>query len=149
MTKDAKEEAVAKDFEELQNITAACLTNAESLIKSAKILLDQDVDHICYHLAALALEEIGKITLLRMKFGSKAAGKSDTFQTPVIDDHTKNCFGPCGVLCLDRQELQKNKWTPLKAWPHTYTVLDCAHSMLTRQLLSRRRRRSHTMRLLL
>lgn len=85
-------DAIAKDFDQLKKITAECLKNAQDLVKSAKLLIDENVDHICFHLAALALEEIGKITLLRTKFGARVAGRSEDFSTPVIDDHIKKLF---------------------------------------------------------
>lgn len=86
------EGVIRKNFEELEKVCSACLRNAADLLKSARVLLDQDVDHICYHLATLALEEIGKTTLLRTKFSKDSIQQPEAFSISTIDDHIKKLF---------------------------------------------------------
>ncbi len=78
-------------FKKLQEIRNVCLGNAESLINSAKSLLDKDVCHICYHLAVLALEEIGKFNLIESKYQFIRQGYEDKFN-PDLDDRVKKWF---------------------------------------------------------
>jgi AbiV family abortive infection protein len=52
-------------LEEVEALLKACLQNAERLVQSAKAVMKlPDSSHIAYHLAVLALEEIGKSTLI-------------------------------------------------------------------------------------
>jgi AbiV family abortive infection protein len=103
------EEDIAKDFEAVKKITVACLKNAEDLVKSAKTLLGQGVNHICYHLATLALEEIGKISILRMKFGAQSAGRAESFSTPGWDDHVKKLFWAVWAPMIGQTKVTKEQ----------------------------------------
>ena len=52
-------------LEEVEPLLKACLENAERLVASAKAVANvPDSHHVAYHLAVLALEEIGKATLI-------------------------------------------------------------------------------------
>ncbi len=52
-------------LEEVEPLIRACLQNAERLVQSAKAVMGVPAgSHIAYHLAVLALEEIGKSTLI-------------------------------------------------------------------------------------
>ena len=51
-------------IEEIERILNACLLNAERLLSSAKAVMAPGQYHIAYHLAALAMEEIGKAGLI-------------------------------------------------------------------------------------
>jgi AbiV family abortive infection protein len=51
--------------EQTKNRIQACLANArDSLLAARRVLEGQRLPKICFHLAALALEEIGKAALL-------------------------------------------------------------------------------------
>lgn len=52
------------DIEAIIPLVQACISNAESLLNSAKEISKPGRNHIAYHLAALALEEIGKASIL-------------------------------------------------------------------------------------
>jgi len=79
-------------FEQLQTIRTLCLKNAEDLVNSAKNLLGTNVDHICYHLAALALEEIGKAELMQSKFHLDKYRDTEEQYRPDTEDHVKKLF---------------------------------------------------------
>jgi AbiV family abortive infection protein len=51
-------------IEEIEPILNACLLNAERLLNSAKAVMAPGQYHVAYHLAALAMEEIGKAGLI-------------------------------------------------------------------------------------
>lgn len=52
------------ELETVRPIRQACLVNAELLLSAAKEIRSPDRGHISYHLAALALEEIGKASMI-------------------------------------------------------------------------------------
>jgi AbiV family abortive infection protein len=53
--------------DDTERAIAACLTNADELLRTAKGAIERDgLPRIGFHLAALALEEVGKAHLLRM-----------------------------------------------------------------------------------
>jgi AbiV family abortive infection protein len=51
-------------IEEMEPILNACLLNAERLLRSAQVVMAPGQYHVAYHLAALAMEEIGKAGLI-------------------------------------------------------------------------------------
>ncbi len=79
-------------FEQLKAVREACLQNATTLVESAKTLLHTNAYHVCYHLAALALEEIGKISLVTSKYHREAFVSSDEPYDPDTEDHVKKLF---------------------------------------------------------
>src|SRR5207253_2880649 len=52
------------DLDAIVPLIQACLSNAESLLNSAKEISKPGRNHIAFHVAALALEEIGKAAML-------------------------------------------------------------------------------------
>jgi AbiV family abortive infection protein len=77
------------DIETFKTARTAILANAHSLLRAAEKLAGEDVDHVRYHLAALCLEEVGKVTLVGMRF---MAGLADTEASLSLDDHVKKLF---------------------------------------------------------
>lgn len=67
-TREACREAnfTMKNIEEITPALQACLANAEKLIEAAEASLKPGSYHIAYHLGALALEEIGKSSMVFM-----------------------------------------------------------------------------------
>jgi len=61
-----------KDTERFKKIIDTCQSHASDLLNAARrILEDENLPNIAYHLAALALEEIGKCALIGMSHTSK------------------------------------------------------------------------------
>jgi AbiV family abortive infection protein len=79
-------------FEELQAIRSACLKNADRLVTSAQHLLNIGIYHTAYHLAALALEEIGKSGLMVLKYRYDKHKTGDESYDPDTEDHVKKLF---------------------------------------------------------
>ncbi len=77
---------------ETQKIRDTCLANAEGLLSVAERELGKGVDNVCFHLALLAMEEIGKAIMVSMKLvvsiGDKELGNFDE----AFGDHEKKLF---------------------------------------------------------
>jgi len=71
----------------------ACLSNASDLVRAAKrILIDEKLPNISYNLAVLALEEIGKSTLIVMGHMADRRGDAMWNADTSYDDHIKKLF---------------------------------------------------------
>lgn len=83
------------NFEQMSSARSACLNHAEDLLIAARALqnLEQkNLPHIAYHLATLALEEIGKAGLLVVaKMSTSSEASTQRLQKSVID-HVKKLF---------------------------------------------------------
>jgi AbiV family abortive infection protein len=96
-------------FEHLQAVRSACIKNAEEFVNAAKILLDSQHYYICYHLAALALEEIGKLSLIQIKYNWDLHRDSDELFDPDIEDHAKKLFWANWGMLLTKQKITKEQ----------------------------------------
>lgn len=100
--------------EEFMRIRETTLRNAESLVRAAKLLAERQFDHIRYHLAVLALEEVGKADLLGMKRVAETLNRpTETFDR-MLDDHMRKLFwafwGPSfGREKLTRQQIDSTR----------------------------------------
>jgi AbiV family abortive infection protein len=75
----------------LRAIQVACHEHADDLLRSADRVLNQEnLPHIAYHLSALALEEIGKAELIGI--GHMAAVKGEERSSKQLEDHVKKLF---------------------------------------------------------
>jgi len=92
-----------KSLEELAPIIKACFENAGKLIEAAKTTAKPGSYHIAYHLAALALEEIGKSSMVFMSELRPKTGGDDERAGPIkwIDDHERKLFW---AIWLPRKE---------------------------------------------
>jgi AbiV family abortive infection protein len=68
----------------------ACRSHAQDLFNGAKLLRDNSLPNLSYHLATLALEELGKGQLIGMK--SFAKDEADSWYGKQFDDHIKKLF---------------------------------------------------------
>jgi AbiV family abortive infection protein len=78
---------------EIERSRAACIDNAESLLSVAKQIVEPERAHIAYHLGTLALEEIGKSSMIFMS-ALRSVPPDDGRKTPLdwIDDHARKLF---------------------------------------------------------
>lgn len=83
---------MTKDTKDIQKIKEVCLANAESFLSFAEREVNKGADHICFHLALLALEEIGKSILVTIGFTVSIAGKEKGGLEVAMDDHIKKIF---------------------------------------------------------
>jgi AbiV family abortive infection protein len=83
-----------KSLEEITPAIQACLANAERLIEVAKVSSRPGTYHIAYHLAALALEEIGKSSMVFMSAINPRPTEEADQVGPIkwIDDHERKLF---------------------------------------------------------
>jgi AbiV family abortive infection protein len=68
----------------------ACRNHAQDLYNGAILLREKDLPNLAYHLATLALEELGKAQLIGMH--SFAKEDADSWYTKQISDHIKKLF---------------------------------------------------------
>ena len=101
-----------KLFNEHRTTRDLCLQNAEDLITSAKKLKDSNLQHIQYHLSALALEEIGKAELIEMSFVAGINSGDNTYEENSIENHVRKLYfafwGPSfGKKVINKQEIKQ------------------------------------------
>jgi AbiV family abortive infection protein len=89
-----------------------CLQNARDLITSAKRLVNSNLQHIQYHLSALALEEIGKAELIEMSFIAGINSRDTTYEENSIENHVRKLYmafwGPSfGKKVITKQEIEQ------------------------------------------
>ena len=70
----------------------ACVTHARTLLNSAKAVYKSGHPNIAYHLAALALEELGRRELLGVQWVAAKAAVPPTWPTKNTQDHVKKLF---------------------------------------------------------
>ncbi|MGD1003574.1 MAG: AbiV family abortive infection protein [Minisyncoccia bacterium] len=75
-----------------QKIRDNCLANAEGLLSAAERELDKGVDNVCFHLALLALEEIGKAIMVSMSLVVSMGDKELGNFGEAFGDHEKKLF---------------------------------------------------------
>jgi AbiV family abortive infection protein len=90
-------------MEEVTPAIQACLANAEKLLEAAKIISKPGSYHIAYHLSALALEEIGKSSMVFMRAINSRPTEEGEQLGPIkwIDDHERKLFW---AIWLPRRE---------------------------------------------
>jgi AbiV family abortive infection protein len=83
-----------KKVEKVMPAIEACLQNAEKLILAAKGAAVPGSYHIAFHLAVLALEEIGKSSMILMDALDPRSTTEDNRATTLkwIDDHERKLF---------------------------------------------------------
>ena len=82
-----------KDRELIQNIIDACHVHAEDLLRAANTTLSKDdLPNIAYHLAVLALEEIGKVSIVIISSFERAEHETDAWLKKRCEDHVKKLF---------------------------------------------------------
>ena len=83
---------MAKPDDELMNALSACVEHARNLLEAAKVVQSTGRSNIAYHLATLALEELGKRELYQMQAASISVGGPPQWQIRATDDHKAKLF---------------------------------------------------------
>jgi AbiV family abortive infection protein len=92
---------MATPDEKLLAALSACVAHARDLVEAAKAVQETGRSNIAYHLATLALEELGKRKLYEIQTASMAAGETPPWQIKATEDHRKKllwCFYGSGEL---------------------------------------------------
>jgi AbiV family abortive infection protein len=93
----------------------ACLAHADDLVRAAKrILSDERLSNISYHLAVLALEEIGKSTLIVMGHLACDADDSEASAHRFCDDHIKKLFWATWGPSIGTEKITKDQIESLR-----------------------------------
>jgi len=93
----------------IQNIVSACLSHAQDLLSESKRILDEKkLPNIAYHLAVIALEEIGKSELVAMNHLSQTQ-KDTQFGEKYFEDHVRKLFWALWGPSFGREVLTKDQ----------------------------------------
>lgn len=89
-----------------------CLAHATDLLAAANAVLTQNLPHIAYHLAALALEEVGKAGIILMGHIADKKGERPPWMGKHADDHVKKLFwavwGPSfGKQLITKEQIEE------------------------------------------
>lgn len=90
-----------------RKLREVCLANAQELVNSAKLLKGKNHAYIKYHLAVLAMEEVGKAGIFLAEFVTATLQKNDTVITNSIDDHVKKLFWAIFSPLIEQERLTK------------------------------------------
>ena len=94
--------------DDVDAVAQACRAHARDLVRGARVLRDQGMPHLAYHLAILALEEIGKSELVVI--GHLAAQREDaTWPGKHASDHVKKLFWALWGPTLGQQLITKEQ----------------------------------------
>jgi AbiV family abortive infection protein len=83
---------VAKPDKQLVEALGACVAHARDLVDAAKTVQNIGRSNIAYHLATLALEEMGKRELYGIQAAATAVGEPPQWQIRATDDHKAKLF---------------------------------------------------------
>lgn len=94
------DDTIEKTWQAMQ----ACVDHARDLLETAKIVHAADKPHIAYHLAALALEELGRRELIAVESASSQAAQPPTWLSKHTQNHVRKLFWAFfGANFLSRQ----------------------------------------------
>jgi len=97
----------SEQIENLKKTRQKCVGHAKDLLNSAKILHSKGYANIAYHLATLALEEIGKIIMLTAGFASSKRGGNIIKQAG--EDHVKKLFWALWGPSASKEKITKEQ----------------------------------------
>jgi AbiV family abortive infection protein len=83
---------MTKPDSELIDALSACVAHARDLLEAAKTVQSTGRSNIAYHLATLALEEMGKRELYGIQAAATAVGEPPKWQIRATDDHKTKLF---------------------------------------------------------
>lgn len=100
---------IKDDSDEVNKIIQACYSNAESFIEAAKLLKKPKMNHIIFHLAGLALEEVGKASLIASRFTVEHSLPSQKDINWGLDDHIKKLFWAFWGASFAKEKITKEQ----------------------------------------
>ncbi|PYU47943.1 MAG: hypothetical protein DMG48_22040 [Acidobacteria bacterium] len=108
------------EIDKINPVIQACLSNAEHLLNAAKDVRKPGQNHIGYHLAALALEEIGKITMIVVSAvnptSSKGGGEDDDPDSiKLTEDHERKLFWALWAPSLEAGQITADQFREVQS----------------------------------
>lgn len=102
-------------FKKFQILRKSCLDNAECLLSMAERELGRNADHICFHLALLAFEEVGKAGFATVSFAIVTGNGNVKQMNAWMEDHEKKIFWafwrPTSDTYINtREEIENSDW---------------------------------------
>lgn len=132
--------------EDETKLVAECIAHSKDLLQGAEKVIDQH-PYIAYHLTALALEEIGKGHVLKMRSFARSEGRDEnSFSKKILDDHTKKLFWALWGNSFGREMItgpQIEEYKGLASHIHNkrvetlYVPLDAKNYYNPREIISR------------
>jgi AbiV family abortive infection protein len=93
----------------------ACLANARDSLRAAKrVLEDEKLPNVSFHLTVLALEEIGKAALLGVRHIVQSTDGETSYFDKRLDDHSFKLFWALWAPNLARGNVSKDEFEKLR-----------------------------------
>jgi AbiV family abortive infection protein len=99
---------MAKPNEELIAACEACVRHARDLVEAAKLVQSSRRANIAFHLATLALEEMGRRELFQIQNAAATVGEVPSWQINATQDHVQKLFW-CFYRLAHLQEIVDQK----------------------------------------
>src|SRR5262249_31865734 len=100
---------------EIAHPIQACFENARDLLRAAKRVLDDEkLPNIAFHLAILALEEVGKAALLGARGVAHSVEDETDFADNRLDDHVFKLFWALWTPSFARGNVSKEEFENLR-----------------------------------
>jgi AbiV family abortive infection protein len=96
-------------YRKFNNFRLLCLKNAEDNLRAARELVNKQLNHLCFHLCILSLEEIGKIFMAWMKLTHVESWDKETMNV-TLDDHIKKLFFAIWGPSIGQDVITKQQW---------------------------------------
>jgi len=97
------------EYTKIKEKRLLCIKHAADLLNGSKLLLEKGLHHISYHLAALALEEVGKSVMLVIGHSSFNNQKGIKILKQAGEDHTKKLFWALWAPTFGKKEMSKEQ----------------------------------------
>lgn len=94
-------------MEYCRRLREVCLANAKALVNSAKTLEGENTAHVRFHLAALAIEEVGQAVIILLNASSATLERVDDQRRIPTDDHVKKLFWAIFSPLIEQGRLTK------------------------------------------
>lgn len=93
------------DFDDLVKLRKKCISHAGRLLKASKSELVGKRSNIAYHLATLALEEVGKAVMIVIGYGYFVGEKGNKLLKQAGEDHVKKLFWALWAPSFGRSDM--------------------------------------------
>jgi AbiV family abortive infection protein len=92
-------------FKQVKKLIKTCVAHSNDLLNGAKLLFENGKGNIAYHLATLALEELGKSTMIVIGLRIPRKESELNILEKYSDDHIKKLFWALWFPSLGREQI--------------------------------------------